>query len=59
MAVIKLFETLLRFVKAEYYRDIESVLNRLEMAFSGIVVMLYIIDILYYTVIDDSWGIGN
>ena len=45
-------------VDAEYYRGIESVLNGLEMAFSGIVVMLYMIDILDYTVIDDSWGIG-
>ena len=56
MAVIKLFTTILRFVDAEYYRCIESVLNELEMAFSGIAVMLYIIDILYYTVIDDNWG---
>ena len=29
------------------------------MAFSGIVAVLYMIDILYYTVIDDSWGIGE
>ena len=28
------------------------------MAFSGIVAMLYVIDILYCTVINDNWGIG-
>ena len=33
-------------------------LNRLKMAFSEIVVMLYIIDILDYTAINESWGIG-
>ena len=29
------------------------------MALNGIVTTLYIIDILGYTVIDDSWGIGS
>jgi succinate dehydrogenase hydrophobic anchor subunit len=42
----------------KYYRGGESCLNRLYMAFSGIAVMLYVIDILYYTIIDDVWGIG-
>ena len=28
------------------------------MALNEIVIMQYIIDILYYTVIDDNWGIG-
>jgi hypothetical protein len=58
MAVIKPFKTLLRFVGTEYYRDIESALNRLKMALNRIVTPLYIIDILGHTVIDDSWGIG-
>lgn len=29
------------------------------MALNGIVVVLYVIDILYYTIIDDSWGVGR
>lgn len=28
------------------------------MALNRIVVMLYIIDILYYTIFNDNWGIG-
>ena len=59
MAVIKRFKARLCSIDTEYYRGIESVLNGLEMAFSDIVVMLYMIDILDYTVIDDSWGIGK
>ena len=59
MAVIKPFKTLLRFVGTEYHRDIESVLNGLEMALYEITVIVYIIDILDYTLIDDGWGIGK
>ena len=29
------------------------------MALNGIVLMLYVIDILYYKANDDSWGIGE
>jgi hypothetical protein len=50
---------MLRFVDAEYYRVVVSVLNGLEMALNGIVTMLYIVDILYYTEVDDGRGIGN
>jgi hypothetical protein len=57
-ADIKLFKTLLRFVNVKYYRGIDSCLNGSEMALNGIVGRLYVIDIEYYTVIDDSWGIG-
>jgi len=28
------------------------------MAFNGIVAEMYILDILYCTVIDESWGVG-
>ena len=28
------------------------------MALNRIMAMLYVIDILYYAIIDDSWGIG-
>ena len=35
------------------------VLNRLEMASSGIVEMLYLIDILCYTEIVNNWGTGD
>jgi len=31
----------------------------LEMALNGIVTMLHIVDILYYTEVDDGRGIGN
>ena len=58
IAVIKPFKALLRFIDAECYRGVESVLNSPEMAFSGIVAVLYVIDILQYTIVDDSWGIG-
>ena len=58
-AVVKLFKALLRFVNTEHYRDIESVLNGLEMALNRIVTILYVIDILYYTTLYDSWGIGR
>lgn len=50
---------MLRFVKAEYYRDIESATEGLQMASIAIVVMSYMIDILYYTAIYDRWGIGS
>jgi len=33
--------------------------EEIEMALIGIVVMLYVIDILYYMKYNDSWGIGN
>jgi hypothetical protein len=36
----------------------DRVLNGLEMASVGIVAVLYLADILYYTTIDDSWGLG-
>jgi hypothetical protein len=29
------------------------------MALNEVFEMLYMVDILYYTVIDDDWGIGN
>jgi len=29
------------------------------MASSGIIVTLYLADILYYTIFEDSWGIGD
>ena len=34
----------------------EIVLNWLEMALFGITAMLYLIDILYYMIIDIDWG---
>ena len=49
---------MLRFVDVEYCWGSESVLNRLEMAFNRIEAMLYIIDILYYTIFYNYWGIG-
>ena len=36
----------------------DRVLNRLEMALNGIVIVWYVIDILYYTIIGCSWGFG-
>jgi hypothetical protein len=40
---------------------VDRVVNRLEMASRGILDMMYVADILYYTIIDGSWeiGIGN
>jgi hypothetical protein len=57
-AVIKLFKTLLRFVD-EDYKGIESRLEGPEMALNEIVIMLYVIDRLYYTIIDVRWGLGG
>ena len=57
-AAVKRFKALLRFDIAEYYRDIESCLNGLQMALNGIVAVLYVIDILCYTIIVGSWGFG-
>lgn len=54
-----LFKRLLRFINAEYYRGIESGLNGIEMALNRIAAVLYIADILYYTIVDGSWGIGK
>jgi len=51
MAVIKLFKALLRFVNVEYYRSVDSATEGLEMASRGIVDILYVIDILNYTII--------
>lgn len=59
LAVLKRFTALLRFVNAEHYRGIESVLNRLEMALNRIVTTLYVLDMLNYTVFDENWGIGE
>jgi hypothetical protein len=56
--VYKRFKVLLHFEDAEYYRDVQRVLNRIEMALGKVVVMLYVIDILYYTIFDGNWGIG-
>jgi len=39
-------------------RKADRVLNGLEMVLNGIVKILYVIDILYLTEIDDIWGIG-
>ena len=58
MAVYKPFTTLLCFVNEEYYRGVESGLIRLEMALFEVFDILYVVDILNYIIIDDSWGIG-
>lgn len=58
MAVLKLFKTLMRFINAEYYKGNESVLNGLEIVLNEKSGMLYIVDIVDYIVIADSWGIG-
>jgi len=49
---------MLRFVDAEYYRVVVSVLNRLQIAINWILDMLYVIDILHCIGNDDNWGIG-
>ena len=58
MVVIKRFKVLLRFDIVEYYRGIESGSTGLEMALNEVFDILYIIDILYYTIVNDNWGIG-
>jgi hypothetical protein len=45
------------FVDAEYYRDVESGFEGLEMALNKIVAILYIIDIYYDTVIYENRGV--
>ena len=57
MAVIKRFKRLLRFVDGRYCWQIESGLNRPEMALNVIVVVLHVIDIQYYMVNGDDCGI--
>jgi len=56
LAVYKLFNALLCFGNERYYWNGESVLNGLGMALNGIATMLYIIDILYYTVMIGELG---
>ena len=51
------FKTLLRFYK-ENYKDVDRVLNRLEMVLNTIVCSSYIIDILRYRLIEDYWEVG-
>lgn len=46
----------MRFVDAEYHRYGESGLEGLEMALNEVFVIWYVIDILYYTIIEVSWG---
>lgn len=58
MLIIKQFKALLRFNIAVYYREIESVSKELERALNGIADTRYIIDILYYMLIDGRRGIG-
>ena len=58
MAVLKPFTVMLCSSNGRYYRMRDRVLNRLEMALYGILIVVYVVGILYYTVIDDSWGIG-
>ena len=44
---------------SQYYKRGDSVLNRLGIALNRIVAMMYMIDILYYTIIYNIWGIGE
>jgi hypothetical protein len=37
----------------------DRVLNGLGMALNGIVLTLYVVDIQYYTIISETWGIGR
>lgn len=57
-AVIKRFTALLRFDEVEYYRGGLGALKGLKMAFSAIVAMLYVIDMLYYTVVNNKRELG-
>jgi hypothetical protein len=55
---IKRFKLFYAKVIGRYLRKADRVLNGLEMVLNGIVKILYVIDILYLTEIDDIWGIG-
>jgi hypothetical protein len=58
MLVVVRFRTFRCLGIVEYYRNEDRVSNGIEIAFNGIVMLLYVDDILCYKVIDDSWGIG-
>ena len=58
MVIYERYTIFLHFINAEYYKKGDSGTEGLGMALNEIVVLLYMIDILYYTIIVGSWGFG-
>ena len=50
---LKRFKALLRFVNGRYYKDRETVLNRLEMVLNRLLLMYYVIGSQIYVIIGD------